>query len=56
MACVGFISDNLTPKEFKPFKVPNYFYQNISYSNEQAFGALQELGLNPLQISLRLEK
>jgi len=55
-ACVDFINNNFTPKESKPSMVPNYFYVNISYSNEQALSALQELGLNPLQISLRLEK
>ena len=55
-ACVDFISDNFSPKKSKPSMVPNYFYVNISYSNEEAKSVLQELGLNPLQISLRLEK
>ena len=55
-ACVDFINNNFTPKESKPSMVPNYFYLNISYSNGQALSALQELGFNPFQISLRLEK
>lgn len=55
-ACVNFISDNFTPQESKPSMIPNYFYLNISYTNKEALSALQELGLNPLQISLRLEK
>jgi hypothetical protein len=55
-ACVGFISDNFTPRESEPSMVPNYFYLNISYSNKKALNALQELGLNPLQISLRMDK
>lgn len=55
-ACLDFINNNFTPRESEPSMVPNYFYLNISYSNEQALSALLELGLNPLQISLRLEK
>ena len=55
-ACVDFISDNFSPKESVPSMVPNYFYVNISYSNEEALSALQGLGLNLLQISLRLKK
>ena len=55
-ACVEFIRDNFTPQEPEPSMVPDYFYLNIAYSNEVALSALHELGLNPLQISLRLEK
>ena len=55
-ACVDFIRDNFTPQEHEPSMVPNYFYLNISYANKVALSALQELGLKPLQISLRLEK
>ena len=55
-ACVNFISDNFSPEEPMASVIPKYFYVNISYSNESALSALQELGLNPLQISLRLEK
>ncbi len=54
--CIDFINKNFSPQESKPSMVPNYFYVNISYLNKQALSALQELGLDPLQISLRLEK
>ena len=53
---MDFVRDNFTPLEPVPSMVPDYFYLNISYSNGLALSALQELGLNPLQISLRLEK
>ena len=55
-AVLDFINNNFSPQQSKPSMVPNYFYVNISYLNEEALNALQELGLDPLQISLRLEK
>ena len=55
-ACLDFINNNFFPKEPEPSMVPNYFYVNISYLNEEALSALQQLGLKPLQISLRLDK
>ena len=55
-ACVDFIRNNFTPQKSEPSMVPNYFYVNIAYSNKEALRALQVLGLDPLQISLRLLK
>jgi hypothetical protein len=55
-AVLDFINNNFSPQQSKPSMVSNYFYVNISYLNEEALNSLQELGLDPLQISLRLEK
>ena len=55
-ACVDFIRNNFTPQKSEPSMVPNYFYVNIAYSNKEALRALQVLGFDPLQISLRLLK
>ena len=55
-ACLDFIRENFTPQAPVPSMVPGYFYINISYLNGEALSTLQELGLNPLQISLRFEK
>ena len=55
-SCVEFIRNNFTPQKDKPSMVPNYFYLNIPYSNSKAISGLQDLGLRPLQISLKLDK
>ena len=54
-ACVNFIRDNFSPQAAQPSMVPDYFYINLSCSNKKVLADLQELGLSPLQISLRLE-
>ena len=54
-ACVGFIKNNFSPQVSEPSMITEYFYLNVSWSNEEALNSLQELGLKPLQISLRLD-
>lgn len=54
-ACVNFIRDNFIPQDSELSMIPEYFYINLSCSNQEALSALEELGLKPLQISLRLE-
>ena len=55
-ACVNFIRDNFSPQAAESSMIPEYFYINLSCSNKKGLATLQELGLTPLQISLRLEK
>jgi hypothetical protein len=54
VACLNFIKDNFRPQAAKPSKIPEYFYINLSYSNMEGVNTLKQLGLTPLQISLKL--
>ena len=53
-ACLKFICDNFKPQPSKSSVVPDYFYVNIAYRNKHLLEALCRLGLEPIQISLRV--
>lgn len=52
-ACLDFIKRNFTPQNSIASMVPDYFYINVAYSNKKAIDILEDLGLSPIQISLR---
>lgn len=52
-ACLDFIKSSFTPQSSIASVVPNYFYVNVAYSNKKAIDTLEDLGLSPIQISLR---
>lgn len=54
-ACVDYVVENFTPQAEQHSVVPSFFYINVAYSNNNLLCFLEELGLTPIQISLKLQ-
>ena len=54
-ACINFIRKNFNPQAAQVSVIPDlFFYINVAYSNKKRIKALKELGMLPLQFSLRI--
>ena len=51
---LGHLKTNFDPKPEVKSKVPDYFYLNVSYSNEDLKEILDELGVDPIQLSYKV--
>ena len=51
---LGYLKRNFDPEPEVKSKVPDYFYLNVSYGNEDLKEILDELGVDPIQLSYKV--